>query len=145
MQRNSIEIKKAISKKAALAKALNYLRDSVPSEYPSALGAKFSSSGDGKYMTVSMPAIGQTANSIGREVWNGKEWKFEFVFYVGQGESRVEVFRFYLNDEVQVENMDEELFGSIEGVDFLNYVCGEVYVGALNSSLFAATPTMQNS
>ncbi len=145
MQQNGIEIKKAISKKAALTQALNYLSDSVPSEYPSIHGAKFTSSNDGKYMTVSMPAIGQIANSSGREIWNGKEWKFEFIFYVGQHESRIEVFRFYLNDDGQVEKIDEELFGSVEGTDFLNYVCGAVYVGTLNSSLFAVTPAIQNS
>jgi hypothetical protein len=145
MQQNGIEIKKAISKKAALTQALNYLNDSVPSEYPWVHETKFTCSNDGKKMTVSMPTIGQIANSSGREIWNGKEWKFEYVFYVGQGESRIEVFRFYLNDDGQVEKVDEELFGSVEGTDFLNYVCGEVYVGTLNSSLFAATPTIQNS
>lgn len=140
MQKNVTEIKKAISKKYVLAEALNFLCKSVPTEYSTTYGAKFSSSNDGKCMTVSMPVIGHIATSTGRQIWNGKQWRFEYVFYVGQGESRVEVFRFYLNDEGQAESIEQELFGSVEGVDFLNYVCGEVFVGTLNSSLFAATP-----
>lgn len=140
MQKNVTEIKKAISKKSVLAEALNLLYESVPPEYSTVYGAKFSSSNDGKCITVSMPAIGHVATSAGRQIWNGKQWRFEYVFYVGQGEGRVEVFRFYLNDEGQAENIDHELFGSVEGADFLNYVCSEVFVGTLNSSLFAATP-----
>ena len=145
MQTNVSEIRKASSQRLALAKSLNDLNEVLATNFATSYGAKFTSSNEGKSMAVSMPDIGQIASSNGRPVWNGKQWKFEYIFYVGHTEHRVEVFRFYLNDEAQVENAEGELFGSVEGSDFLNYVCGEVFVGTLNSSLYAATPSPANN
>jgi hypothetical protein len=140
MQSNVTQITRAITKVATLGKAQDYFRDCLPTHYPTNYGTKFSSSNDGKSLTVSMPALGQDTTATGRPIWNGSEWKLEYVFFVTAKEIKHEVFRFYLNDDGQVENFQQEIFGSPEGADFLNYLCSGVFVGTLNSSVFAATP-----
>jgi hypothetical protein len=139
MTQGTEEIRLAISKHTALEKSLKYLRESVPSSFTPNAQMKFSASEDAKCMEVHLSFFDLTARAIGRKVWVGRVWKFEYVFYVGEGESRVEVFRFYLNDEGAIENHEGELFGSPEGGYFLDYVCQQVFLGALNSSLFAVS------
>lgn len=141
MSNSAVEIKKALSKNADLTKVLNYFDEEVPIKYTTSYGANFSSTDEGKSISVSMPAIDQIATSCARRVWDGKGWKFEYVFYVEWNEKHVEVFRFYLNDEAQVESIDEELFGSVDGNDFLSYVCSGVFWGTLNSPIFSVTPS----
>ena len=140
MQSNIAQIKLAISKKAALAKAQEYLRDCLPSEYPTTYGAKFETSNGGKSMTVNMRAIDLTARASGRPIWNGKEWRLQYVFHVDAHDCKVEVFRFYLNDEGVAESSSQEHCGAAEGSDFLNYICSEVFAGTLKSSLFSEAP-----
>ncbi len=135
---DSTQIDAARSDLRRLERVIPNLRVAGDSEFNyEFLDVKFSCSKDGQVMTVEVPWLSVTANANARPVRIGKSWKMEYAFCCLHGIDVVEVFRIYINDEQRASNKDDEEFGAVNGIDFIEYVCEGVCEGLLNSPKFA--------
>jgi hypothetical protein len=131
------KILKAIYKRRSLNSAIRSSAANVPDNFNIVeIGVKFKCNNNLTTISVEIQEISTTANASLRYVFSADRWLAEFIFIIPSEKDKVEVFRFYINDESMAENSDGELFGSIIGVDFINYICYGVYLGVLNSSVF---------
>ncbi len=103
--------------------------------------AFFNCCDDGRTMTVDLSWLGVIAKAKARPVWGGGDWRMEYAFTVPCELDDVEVFRFYLDEDLMASSVDEELWGSAnQSNDFIVWICESVTIGVLNSSVFAPKP-----
>jgi hypothetical protein len=87
--------------------------------------------------------FGRTAEATARAVrLPGTDFAMEYAFLVKDGESNVEVWRFYLTPVGQVaETLDDPASICDFNNDYIaKHICGRVLLGILQSPLFAPSP-----
>lgn len=103
-----------------------------------AVKGHFNCCDDGRTMTVDLPWLGVVAKAQARPVWGGGDWRMEYAFMVPCELDDVEVFRFFIDDDLMASSVDEELWGSATASHaFIVWVCESVATGLLNSAVFA--------
>ena len=91
--------------------------------------------------TLSVDGFGFAATAAARPVkMTAGAFAIEYVFFVGSGEDRIEVSRFYLTDNGRLAA--DEKTSDIGLTDFNNtyiakFICGRVLLGILSSKLLA--------